>query len=87
MSLSFEPLTPTSFLRRSAVVFGDRTAVIDGHCRFTYRELLTGAEHLAGVIAGLGSGRETRWRSSPPTATSCWRPTMGCRWQARCSSP
>jgi hypothetical protein len=28
--MSFEALTPSAFLKRSAAVFGDRVAVIDG---------------------------------------------------------
>ena len=35
---NFEPLTPTAFLDRSACVFADRTAVVDGDRRFTYAE-------------------------------------------------
>lgn len=38
--LSFEALTPVSFLERSAEVFPDRTAVVDGDLRFTYAEFL-----------------------------------------------
>jgi fatty-acyl-CoA synthase len=52
--LSYEPLTPTSFLRRSALVFGDRTAVIDGVLRLTYAELLQRAERLAGGLQAFG---------------------------------
>ena len=36
--MSFEPLTPTAFLRRSASVFADRVAVIDGDFSYTYAE-------------------------------------------------
>src|SRR5262245_47880180 len=35
---AFSPLTPTSFLRRSAVVFRDRLAIVDGERRMTYGE-------------------------------------------------
>ena len=37
--MSFEPLSPTAFLTRSAGVFANRTAVIDGDTRYTYAEL------------------------------------------------
>lgn len=53
--LSYEPLTPISFLRRSALVFGDRTAVVDGELRLTYAELLERAERLAGALLALGA--------------------------------
>ncbi len=51
---SFEPLTPTSFLARSAIVRGDRLAVVDGALRLTYRELRERAGRLAGALEGLG---------------------------------
>ncbi|MCG7633269.1 long-chain-fatty-acid--CoA ligase [Gordonia McavH-238-E] len=49
-----EPLTPLTFLRRSATVFGDRVAVIDGTRRWTYRELLDRASRQAGLLASMG---------------------------------
>ena len=36
---TFAPLTPASFLDRAATVFADRTAIVDGERRFTYRLL------------------------------------------------
>ncbi len=53
-SMSFEPLTPTSFLKRSATVFGDRVAVIDGDRRFTYAQFYERALKLAGALNALG---------------------------------
>jgi len=52
--ISFEPLTPTAYLRRSAVVFAGRTAVIDGDFRCTYAEFLARAGRLAGALRQLG---------------------------------
>src|SRR5258708_24500610 len=51
--LSFEPLTPTAFLRRAGHVFADRIAVIDGERRFSYGELWSRAQRLAGVLREL----------------------------------
>jgi fatty-acyl-CoA synthase len=51
---TFAPLTPTSFLTRSAAVFRDREAVVDGPRRFTYRELHDRSLALTGALAGLG---------------------------------
>jgi fatty-acyl-CoA synthase len=53
-SFTFSPLTPTAFLERSAVVFADRTAVVDGDRRFTYAEFADRSRRLTGVLAGLG---------------------------------
>jgi len=52
--ISFEPLTPTAFLRRSATVFGERIAVIDNDVRYTYRELYDRTRRLAGALHALG---------------------------------
>ena len=51
---TFAELTPTAFLRRSARVYADRTAVVDGELRLTYSELYRRARSLTGVLAGLG---------------------------------
>ncbi len=58
--MNFEPLTPTAFLKRSAAVFGDRTAVIDGARRCTYRELLARALRMAGALRALGVAQGER---------------------------
>ncbi|MER5627666.1 acyl--CoA ligase family protein [Streptosporangium sp. NPDC002544] len=52
--LSFDALTPTAFLDRAAAVHADRTAVIDGSLRLTYRELHQRCLRQAGALAGLG---------------------------------
>jgi fatty-acyl-CoA synthase len=53
-SFTFSPLTPTAFLARSALVFPERTAVVDGDRRFTYQEFLDRSQRLAGALTGLG---------------------------------
>jgi acyl-CoA synthetase (AMP-forming)/AMP-acid ligase II len=53
-AISFEPLTPTAFLRRAAHVFGDRIGVIDGDTRFTYAQFLERNLKLAGALKTLG---------------------------------
>jgi len=52
--ISFEQLTPTSFLQRSGSVYADRVAVIDGETRITYAGLLDRTQRLAGALATLG---------------------------------
>ena len=47
-------LTPVSFLRRSAYVFADKTAVVHGSRRYTYREFEERANRLASGLRGLG---------------------------------
>ena len=57
---TFAPLTPASFLDRAAAVFADRTAIIDGERRFTYRDMSGRCRRLAGALAAQGVGREDR---------------------------
>jgi fatty-acyl-CoA synthase len=53
-AFTFTQLTPTAFLDRSARVFPDRTAVIDGDRRFTYREFADRSQRLAGALSSRG---------------------------------
>ncbi|WP_433298078.1 AMP-binding protein [Pseudonocardia sp. CA-142604] len=56
-ALSFEPLTPVSYLDRAAAAHGDRIAVVDGGQRWTYAELHDRCRRLAGALAPLAGGR------------------------------
>jgi fatty-acyl-CoA synthase len=47
-------LTPVSFLRRSAYVFPDKTAIVHGSRRYTYREFEERANRLASGLRALG---------------------------------
>ena len=50
------PLTPLSFLRRAAAVYPDKTAVIHGERRHSYREFQERVTRLAAALAGRGIG-------------------------------
>jgi fatty-acyl-CoA synthase len=54
---NFAPLTPVSFLPRSAEIYPDRTAVIHGKRRYGYRQLYERARRLASALAGAGVER------------------------------
>ena len=54
---NFVPLSPVSFLKRAADFFGDRTAVIHGARRFTYREFYARARRLAHALTKAGIKR------------------------------
>ena len=47
-------LTPVAFLRRSAYVFGDRTAIVHGARRYTYRQFEERANRLASGLRAMG---------------------------------
>ncbi|MGY1828653.1 MULTISPECIES: acyl--CoA ligase family protein [unclassified Blastococcus] len=53
-SFTFSQLSPTAYLERSARVFPDRTAIIDGERRHTYREFADRSRRLAGGLAARG---------------------------------
>jgi acyl-CoA synthetase (AMP-forming)/AMP-acid ligase II len=50
----FEPFLPVNFLRRAARLFPDKTAVIDGERRYTYRTLAARVNRLANALRQLG---------------------------------
>src|ERR1700742_3098936 len=54
---NFVPLSPVSFLAHAASFFGDRTAVVHGARRYTYREFYARARRLAHALSKAGIGR------------------------------
>jgi fatty-acyl-CoA synthase len=54
---NFQPLTPLSFLERSAAVYPGHTAIIHGRQRFTYAEFYARCRRLASALRGLGISR------------------------------
>jgi fatty-acyl-CoA synthase len=54
---NFVPLSPVSFLRRSAASFRDKVAVIDGERRFTYGQLHERCARLAAALSHCGVRR------------------------------
>jgi fatty-acyl-CoA synthase len=53
-------LTPLEFLERSAFVFRDRVAVVDGELRFTYAEMSQRVQRAASSLQELGIGAGDR---------------------------
>jgi fatty-acyl-CoA synthase len=51
---AFTELTPAAFLERSAVVFPERPAIVDGDQRFSYAEFAQRSFALTGLLAELG---------------------------------
>ena len=54
---NFQPLTPLSFLERSAAVFPNQTAVIHGPLRRSYRDFYARTRRLASALRQRGIGR------------------------------
>jgi fatty-acyl-CoA synthase len=53
-------LTPVSFLERSAYVFPDKTAVVHGARRYTYRQFQARVHRLASALRAAGLGKHDR---------------------------
>lgn len=54
---NYVPLTPLSFIRRTADIFGDREAVIYGERRYTWRETYARTRRLASALQARGIER------------------------------
>jgi 3-(methylthio)propionyl---CoA ligase len=54
---NYAPLTPLSFLWRSAAVYPEKTAVVHGQLRFSYAEFAARCRRLASALAKAGVGR------------------------------
>lgn len=55
-SVNFVPLTPISFLLRTAEVYPERTAIVYGERRVTWRTMLQRCRRLASALAVVGVG-------------------------------
>ena len=53
----FEPLLPLQFLRRAARLFPNKTAVVDGDHRYTYRQLEGRVNKLSNALRQRGIGK------------------------------
>lgn len=56
-SANFTPLSPVSFVERSAEIFGDLTSVIHGQRRYTWSQTRERSARLAAALKSLGIGR------------------------------
>lgn len=70
-------LTPLNFLSRSAFVYGDRLAVIDGERRFTYAEFQERAYRLGSALRKLGVGEGDRVAVLSPNTVMALEPHFG----------
>ena len=57
VAANFVPLSPLSFLARTAAVFADRTAVVYGQRRYSWAQVQDRAARLAGALKALGVGK------------------------------
>ncbi|MBF7081890.1 long-chain-fatty-acid--CoA ligase [Desulfallas sp. Bu1-1] len=55
--VNFDVLTPVNFLKRSAMVYGDKEAVVYGDKRYTYQEFYNRVNRLANALIKVGVGK------------------------------
>ena len=53
-SVNFDLLTPCTFLKRTAMVYGDKDAVVHGSKRFTYKQFEARVNRLASALLNVG---------------------------------
>ncbi|MEO1250073.1 MAG: AMP-binding protein [Pseudomonadota bacterium] len=67
---NYQPLSPLSFLRRTAAIYPDHPAVIHGDFRLTYREFDDRCRRFASALAGRGIAKNdtvaTLLANTPP---------------------
>jgi len=73
-------LTPLAFLERSASVFRERTAVIDGDRHYTYEELGRRVNALASALCNAGVERNDRVAILAPNAPPMLEAHFGVPW-------
>ncbi len=54
---NYQPLTPLTYLSRSALIFPDHTAIVHGDLKRSYRDFYTRSRRLASALAKRGIGR------------------------------
>jgi fatty-acyl-CoA synthase len=54
---NYEPLTPVSFLERSALVYPEKAAIIDGDRVITYRQMFARCRRMADALRKAGVGK------------------------------
>jgi fatty-acyl-CoA synthase len=74
---NFVPLTPTGFLRRAAEVYPQRTAVIYGERRQSWRETLERCRRLASALERQGIGRGDTVAVMSPNLPEGFEATFG----------
>jgi fatty-acyl-CoA synthase len=77
------PLTPLSFLERTADVYPDRVACVHGAQAYTYRQLRERCRRLASALERRGIRPGDTVAACCRTPRRCWRRTTACRCAAR----
>ena len=75
---NYVPLSPVSFVKRSAEVFGDLTAVIHGQRRYTWAQTHERSARLAAALQAHGVQRGSTVSVMLPTRRRWWKCITPC---------
>ena len=81
---NYVPLSPLSFVTRTADLFPDRTAIIYGDRRYSWAESYARMRQLASALDGAGLGLGDTVSVIAQTRRKCSRRIMVCRWPGVC---
>ncbi|MGY4235842.1 acyl-CoA synthetase (AMP-forming)/AMP-acid ligase II [Bradyrhizobium sp. USDA 4449] len=81
---NFQPLTPLSFLTRTATVYPHLTSTIYEDRRFTWAETYDRCRRLAAYLTALGVGGGDTVAAMLPNVPAMHEPTLPYRWWERC---
>ena len=74
---NYVPLSPLSFLERSAFVYPDRISIIQGDRRYTWAETYQRCRRLASALTRLGVGRNDTVAVMLPNTASMFEAHFG----------
>jgi len=74
---NFQALSPLSFLPKAAFTFPDRTSVIDGARRFTWKDTYGRCRRLASALSQRGVGKGDTVAVMAPNVTAAFEATYG----------
>src|SRR6476620_4418130 len=74
---NYTPLTPLTFLERAAYVYPERTSVIHGTQRFTWRETYARCRRLASALAKRGIGKNDTVAVMAPNVPAAFEAHFG----------
>jgi fatty-acyl-CoA synthase len=80
MAVHLSPLTPIAFLERSAAVFPEKVAVVDGDERFTYADLRERSRRLATSLQAHGLAKDDRVAFLAPNGHELLEAHYGVPW-------
>ena len=84
---NYVPLSPLTFLRRSAAVYPDHQAIVHGNISYTYGETYDRARKLASKLASEGIRKNDTVAVLATNVPQFTTHTSASQWRVACSIP